>query len=85
MKRGAPIERRFGERMRMVRQARGLSASRLAERVGVDVFAVQRSETGQRGMRLGEAVLLCAALGVPLMDMIDPRELDMRRVTGVKS
>lgn len=54
----------MGERIRMLRQARGLSQSQLADRVGVTPGAVSHWELGQtKNMQLETFLKLCAELG----------------------
>lgn len=68
-------EETFTDRMRRFRTVRGWSQGLLADWVrveGVDLRdeIVTRIETGQRSVRLNEAVAIAAALRVPLTDML---------------
>lgn len=68
-------EETFIERMRRFRTVRGWTQSFLADWVrveGIDLRdeVVTRIETGQRSVRLNEAVAIAAALRVPLADML---------------
>lgn len=68
------IEQRFAERLRAVRTARGWSAQQVANRTGISRVAIAKIEVGDRGVSLGDAVLISAAIEVPLQDMIRPGE-----------
>lgn len=64
--------RRFAERLRMVRQARGLTQADLGERMGWTdriVFAIE-SPDRKREADLGEALALSQILGVPFGLMV---------------
>ncbi len=69
-------ELHFAQKVRSLRAVRGLSQKRLAgilsERSGItlDPTAITRIETGDRVIRLGEAVAIADALGVPLAAML---------------
>jgi transcriptional regulator with XRE-family HTH domain len=54
----------MGERIRMLRLARGLSQSQLADRVGVTPGAVSHWELGQtKNMQIETYLKLCSELG----------------------
>jgi transcriptional regulator with XRE-family HTH domain len=67
--------RRFGERVRLVRRARDLTGRQLAARAGLPEHAVYRIEAGARGTSprvatVGEAAALATALGVDLSQLV---------------
>jgi transcriptional regulator with XRE-family HTH domain len=63
----------FGQRVKRLRLAAGLSQSGLARAVGIPVDTVQNWETGRRaGPRLETAVTVAAALGVTLDELAGP-------------
>lgn len=71
----------FGQAVKNAREARGMSQSvllRLLERRGGEGFhqtTLSRIESGERAARIGEAVLLAAALQVPLEDLLSGKYL----------
>jgi len=67
-----PIEQRFAERMRAVRQARNWSAQEVANRSGMTRVAISKIENGDRGISIDEAFTLAAALDVTIEDMTRP-------------
>jgi ribosome-binding protein aMBF1 (putative translation factor) len=74
------INRRFGERVRLVRQFRGISTKQIATAIGIQTWDVSVRERGQCRCTLPEAVLWCAALGVSLDAMLADAELDLLRI-----
>lgn len=65
----------FGERLKMLREARGLSQSELAELSGVEQPTISNYETGKRtGIPLAHAMRLADALGFPLQFLAYGRE-----------
>lgn len=56
--------------MAKLRKLRSLSQHELATACGVRRHVVVAIEAGRRGIRLGEAVTLCGALGVDLAAMV---------------
>jgi transcriptional regulator with XRE-family HTH domain len=54
----------IGERIRLARQARGLTQEQLAEAVGVTRSAVAQWETGRAGQVTGNLSRIAAVLGV---------------------
>lgn len=68
----------FAERLKAVRQARRWGSRDLALRLGQHVQFVQTIERGhphtrsRRRVTIGEAVAICAVLGVDLAQMLDP-------------
>lgn len=56
----------------MIRASRiqhGMSAAKLAERVGVSRGAIQRLEAGEAGTAIGTAFEAAIVLGIPLFDV----------------
>lgn len=74
---------RFAERLPTVRRVRGLTQEQVAATVGINRSAIAEIETGRRGVRLGEALDLCAALGVDLAEMCAPGPLTVTVATRV--
>jgi len=68
-------ETRFAERVRKVRQHRGMSCQRLADVSGFTRAALSKIECGERRVSLGEAIQLAEALGVSLEAMCSPDPL----------
>jgi len=69
------VEQMFAKRLREQRTRRGWSQTMLADRMrteGVDLHptAITRMESGERGIRLNEAVAAAAALTVPLEHLL---------------
>lgn len=69
------VDARFAERLRLMRQARNMTAHRLAEQAGLPTDAVHRIEMPRAGKRqrdttIGEAVVLCQVLGIDLAHMV---------------
>lgn len=58
------------EVLRETIRRRGLTAYRLAKQTGVSVDAIQRFINGERGLRLDTFDVLCAALG---LELVEPR------------
>ena len=63
-----------GRRVRDIRQVRGMSQERLAEKINVQSNTIHRYETAEQRMNLMTANDLSAALGVSLNSLI-PDEL----------
>lgn len=78
---GPPWERLFADRMRLKREASGMSQTELARRLterGLPFHQqqVQRIEIGNRPVRLNEALLLADLFSVPLNQWIEPNDAD---------
>ncbi|NPV07046.1 MAG: helix-turn-helix domain-containing protein [Anaerolineae bacterium] len=63
-----------GQRIRMLREARGLSLRALAERSGVAVNTVSLIERGQSSPTVSTLHRLAGALGVRIVDFFGPQE-----------
>lgn len=61
---------RFGERVRALRTARGMSRAELASQVGIESNAMARIERGQR-FNAANLAPLATALGVEVRDLFD--------------
>ncbi|HET7486537.1 MAG TPA: helix-turn-helix transcriptional regulator [Acidimicrobiales bacterium] len=59
----------FGQRVRVLRQDRGLSQEQLAERSGLHRTYVSSLERGQRNVGLDNILRLAAALEVPAAEL----------------
>jgi transcriptional regulator with XRE-family HTH domain len=77
----------FAERLKAARQARGWGSRDLSIRLGQHVQFVQTIERGhphtrsRRRVTIGEAVAICAVLGVDLAQMLDP-EVPLETLLG---
>lgn len=60
----------LGAAVRAARQQRDWTQSSMARRAGVPVLAVMKMEAGNPGVRIGQALAICSALGIS----VDPRE-----------
>ncbi|MGW7706318.1 helix-turn-helix transcriptional regulator [Streptomyces sp. NPDC054771] len=78
-------EANFALRMKLLREARGLSQAEIATRlsrmgVAVPQQTIARIETGKRSLRLDEATAIARALNADLLDMVqDPVEVGNAR------
>lgn len=61
----------FGERIRALRQERGLSQERLAELAGVHRTYLSSLERGERNVSLDNIYAIADALGVPPADLFE--------------
>ncbi len=69
---GADIGRRvFGDRIRALRQDRGLSQERLAEMAGVHRTYLSSLERGERNVSLDNIYAIAAALGVSPAELFE--------------
>jgi transcriptional regulator with XRE-family HTH domain len=64
------VQTRFGRRLREVRQRKGLSQERLAERAGLHRTYVSGVERGERNISLLNIERLAVALGVAMSDLM---------------
>lgn len=72
------VEERFATRLRAVRRALNWSAQEVANRSGISRAAISKMENEGRGISLGDAVALSAAVGVPLADMVRPGSFSVK-------
>jgi transcriptional regulator with XRE-family HTH domain len=72
------LERRAVARIASVRRAKQMTQQQLAEITGIRRAALSEIEHGQRYLRLGEALALCAALGVELGAVVADEPLVLR-------
>ena len=63
--------RAIGRRIADLRQQRGYTQERLAERIGIEPVTLSRLETGNRAVSISSASRLADALGVGLGDLLD--------------
>ena len=66
----AHVQVRFGERLRAVRQQRGISQEKLAELAGLHRTYVSSIERGERNVSLVNIERLAAALGVTMAELM---------------
>lgn len=65
----------IGERIRQVRQQRGLTMAELGAKVGLTAAAISRYELGQRKLSFGAITQIADALEVPLRSILPSDEL----------
>ncbi len=63
------LSRRLGHRIRTLRQGRGTTQERLAERAGISVSFLSMIEGGRRLPHLATVAKLAEALQVPLFEL----------------
>lgn len=68
----------IGPRIRQVRLERRMSASSLADAIGVDASALSRIESGERSVKTGELLRICDALDVSATALLEPDSLPAR-------
>lgn len=66
---------RFGTRTGKLRKHRGISQTDLATQTGLGRCSIVEIENGRRRVSVGEAVAICAALDVSLVDMLSEQGL----------
>jgi transcriptional regulator with XRE-family HTH domain len=76
---GHELRRRFGNKVRELRDAKGLTQEQLADRIGRSVDTVSNIERGLNATRLETAHQLADVLGIRLRDLFD---LDDERDPG---
>ncbi len=72
------LEHRAVARIASVRRYRQMSQQQLSEATGMPRFAIAEVEGHRRHLRLGEAIALCAALGVALGDVVSDGPLTLQ-------
>lgn len=68
------IQKRFGERIRALRQQRGISQERLAELANLHRTYISSVELGERNVSLKNIQALADALGVSLQELFAGEE-----------
>lgn len=66
--------RRFGQRVRLIRQQNELSQEELADRAGVHRTYIGMVERGEKNATIVTIVKISGALGVPAMELV--REIE---------
>lgn len=61
----------FGQRLRKLREARGMSQQELADYADIAKPTIQRTEHGQSAVTLDVLLSLAQALDVPLHDLVN--------------
>ena len=80
-----PEDNKFAQRMRELRESKGLSQEKLAELIKVSVMTVRRWEWGQRVPRLEEIKQLVSVLGITtdeLLNGADAQTWELRMVVN---
>jgi Zn-dependent peptidase ImmA (M78 family)/transcriptional regulator with XRE-family HTH domain len=65
----------LGERIKELRESRGMLASELASRLDVDPTAMSKIENGRRAVKSHEVTVIARALGVSPMALLEPESL----------
>lgn len=60
----------IGERLRALREEKGLSQKQLADQVGLDARIINHLEWNRRGLHIRHAVKLSSFFGVPLNEFL---------------
>ena len=68
---------------RVARRLQRITAADLAQRAGVSRDSVSRLERGDPGVSLGVLLKVCAALGLPPLDIADPLATDAGRAAAL--
>ena len=63
------IVKRFGRRIRQVRESKGMNQTVLAERIGTDQSTISLIENGRQEPRLTFIEMLAKGLKVPICDL----------------
>ena len=64
------IELTFGEKIRVIRNARGLTQSQLAEKIGIMTLQISLYETGKMHPNINTLEWICKALNVKASDLL---------------
>lgn len=70
---GLPLEKEFGDAVRLTRQAKGLTLDELADRSSVSRAALSKIERGERNPSLKYALQIAEALRTPLSELLGQR------------
>jgi transcriptional regulator with XRE-family HTH domain len=86
------VRKALGERLRSLRNDRGLSQQRLGQRSGLSGKFIGEVERGEKSISIDSLYHVCAALDVPLHDLtdMDParrtrRSLELERLRALLS
>ncbi len=80
--RSAEVAGRFGERLRELREAKGMSQQELADRAGLTRDGVAQFETGRRRPMWESVLALMGALGATCQEFIDPPQSRVKAGPG---
>ena len=58
------MEQTYGERLKALREARGLTQEQLAEKAGLEPYAIKRMESGYLEPGMGHTARIAGALGI---------------------
>lgn len=72
--RNEALLKRFGQRLREARNAKGLTQEVFEEEFGVDQSRLGRIERGEANVTLSSASMLADAVGVPLSQLLAESE-----------
>ena len=72
------LRRRFGAHLQQLREAKGLTQERLAEKIGRTVDTIGNIERGINGTRIETGYALASALGVTMADLFNVASLPRR-------
>ena len=64
------IELTFGDKIRVIRTARGLSQAQLAEKIGIETFQISCYERGKMHPNINTLEWICKALKVKASDLL---------------
>jgi transcriptional regulator with XRE-family HTH domain len=71
MAKAADIAVRFGQRVRELRKARGLSQERFAAQCGLDRTYISGIERGRRNISLRNIEVIAKTLGISLSELLE--------------
>lgn len=77
----------YGERLKALREARGLTQEQLAEKAGLEPYAIKRMESGYLEPGMGQTARIAGALGIKttvLAGFIPPAAVAKERVAVAK-
>lgn len=73
-RRPTDVDRRIGQRIKLQREAIGMSQSDLAGPVGVTVNMISKMEKGKSRIAAARLQCIATALSVPIQNLFDPPE-----------
>jgi transcriptional regulator with XRE-family HTH domain len=68
----SPVRTAFGERVRSLRKAQGISQEQFASICSLDRTYIGGIERGERNISLDNIAKIAAALGIPLNELFGP-------------